>query len=164
MTVIEEFRVHLFLSKSVSWFFFSTDKLTSASKHSVSTHGSPNLSPNTSAQTSRRGSISSLSSVSSVLEEKDDDKIRCCHHCKDTLRKREIQMDEKDHTPEIVIVYQVNLGHGSFMVHWNTGQWHTHTWGYRFIDTLRIAGTGQWQWHTDTCCTGHTLTLWGQNN
>lgn len=82
------------------------NKLTSASKHSVSTHGSPNLSPNTSAQTSRRGSISSLSSVSSVLDEKDDDKIRCCQHCKDTLIKREMQMDEKDHTPEIVKVYQ----------------------------------------------------------
>lgn len=82
------------------------NKLTSASKHSVSTHGSPNLSPNTSAQTSRRGSISSLSSVSSVLEERDDDKIRCCQHCKDTLIKREMQMDEKDHTPEIVKVYQ----------------------------------------------------------
>ncbi|XP_075688540.1 rabenosyn-5 [Rhinoderma darwinii] len=82
------------------------NKLTSASKHSVSTHGSPNLSPNTSAQTSRRGSISSLSSVSSVLDEKDDDKIRCCQHCKDTLLKREMQMDEKDHTPEIVKVYQ----------------------------------------------------------
>ncbi|XP_073431081.1 rabenosyn-5 [Dendrobates tinctorius] len=82
------------------------NKLTSASKHSVSTHGSPNLSPNTSAQTSRRGSISSLSSVSSILEEKDDDKIRCCQHCKDTLLKRETQMDEKEHTPEIVKVYQ----------------------------------------------------------
>ncbi|XP_066453104.1 rabenosyn-5 [Eleutherodactylus coqui] len=82
------------------------NKLTSASKHSISTHGSPNLSPNTSAQTSRRGSISSLSSVSSVLEEKDDDKIRCCQHCKDTLLKREMQMDEKEHTPEIIKLYQ----------------------------------------------------------
>ncbi|XP_040264300.1 rabenosyn-5 [Bufo bufo] len=82
------------------------NKLTSASKHSISAHGSPNLSPNTSAQTSRRGSISSLSSVSSVLEEKDDDKIRCCQHCKDTLLKREMQMDEKEHTPEIVKIYQ----------------------------------------------------------
>ncbi|XP_018410727.1 PREDICTED: rabenosyn-5 [Nanorana parkeri] len=82
------------------------NKLTSASKHSASSHGSPNLSPNTSAQTSRRGSISSLSSVSSILEEKDDDKIRCCQHCKDTLLKREMQMDEKEHTPEIVRLYQ----------------------------------------------------------
>ncbi|OCT85779.1 rabenosyn-5 [Xenopus laevis] len=81
-------------------------KLTSASKHSLSAHGSPNLSPSSSAQTSRRGSISSLSSVSSVLEEKDDDKIRCCHHCKDTLLKREQQLDEKEHTPEIVKYYQ----------------------------------------------------------
>ncbi|KAM4722068.1 rabenosyn-5 [Rhinophrynus dorsalis] len=82
------------------------NKLTSASKQSLSAHGSPNLSPSSSAQTSRRGSISSLSSVSSVLEEKDDDKIRCCHHCKDTLLKREMQMDEKEYTPEIVKFYQ----------------------------------------------------------
>ncbi|XP_075039801.1 rabenosyn-5 [Mixophyes fleayi] len=82
------------------------NKLTSASKPSLSAHGSPNLSPGSSSQTSRRGSISSLSSVSSVLEEKDDDKIRCCLHCKDTLIKRETQMDEKDHTPEIVKIYQ----------------------------------------------------------
>ncbi|OCT83330.1 hypothetical protein XELAEV_18025869mg [Xenopus laevis] len=81
-------------------------KLTSASKHSLSAHGSPNLSPSSSAQQSRRGSISSLSSVSSVLEEKDDDKIRCCHHCRDTLLKREQQLDEKEHSPEIVKYYQ----------------------------------------------------------
>ncbi|CAH2312092.1 rabenosyn-5 [Pelobates cultripes] len=82
------------------------NKLTSASKHSLSSHGSPNLSPSSSTQTSRRGSISSLGSVSSVLEDKDDDKIRCCLHCKDTLLKREMQMDEKDHTPDIVKLYQ----------------------------------------------------------
>ncbi|KAM4650965.1 rabenosyn-5 isoform 2-T2 [Discoglossus pictus] len=82
------------------------NKLTSASKHSLSAHGSPNLSPSSSVQTSRRGSISSLSSVSSVLEDKDDDRIRCCQHCKDTLLKREMQMDEKEHTPEIVRFYQ----------------------------------------------------------
>ncbi|KAM9326217.1 rabenosyn-5 [Gastrophryne carolinensis] len=82
------------------------NKLTSASKHSAaSSHGSPNMSPNTSMQLSRRGSISSLSSVSSVLEERDD-KIRTCYHCKDTLLKREMQMDEKEHTPEIVRLYQ----------------------------------------------------------
>lgn len=82
------------------------NKLTSANKPSAMSHGSPNLSPNTSTQASRRGSISSLSSVSSVLEEKDDDKIRCCQHCKDTLLKLETQMDEKEHTPEIVRLYQ----------------------------------------------------------
>ncbi|KAG8435887.1 hypothetical protein GDO86_007109 [Hymenochirus boettgeri] len=86
------------------------NKLTSASKHSLSAHGSPNLSPVSSAQTSRRGSISSLSSVSSVLEEKDDDKIRCCRHCKDTLLKREQQLDEKEHSPEIVKYYQKLCG------------------------------------------------------
>lgn len=81
------------------------NKLTSASKDSLSTHTSPSQSPN-SVHGSRRGSISSMSSVSSVLDEKDDDRIRCCTHCKDTLLKREQQMDEKEHTPDIVKLYE----------------------------------------------------------
>lgn len=85
------------------WF---VDKLTSASKDSLSTHTSPSQSPN-SVHGSRRGSISSMSSVSSVLDEKDDDRIRCCTHCKDKLLKREQQMDEKEHTPDIVKLYEV---------------------------------------------------------
>ncbi|XP_004482416.2 rabenosyn-5 [Dasypus novemcinctus] len=80
-------------------------KLTSASKDALSTHTSPSQSPN-SIQGSRRGSISSVSSVSSVLDEKDDDRIRCCTHCKDTLLKREQQIDEKEHTPDIVKLYE----------------------------------------------------------
>lgn len=80
-------------------------KLTSASKDSLSTHTSPNQSPN-SVHGSRRGSISSVSSVSSVLDEKDDERIRCCVHCKDTLLKREQQMDEKERTPEIAKLYE----------------------------------------------------------
>ena len=83
-----------------------TDKLTSASKDSLSTHTSPSQSPN-SVHGSRRASISSVSSVSSVLDEKDDDRIRCCTHCKDTLLKREQQIDEKEHTPDIVKLYEV---------------------------------------------------------
>ncbi|XP_062387461.1 rabenosyn-5 [Sardina pilchardus] len=54
----------------------------------------------------RRGSISSLSSVSSVLEERDDDRIRCCHHCMDTLLKRQEKLEEKDHVPDIVKLYE----------------------------------------------------------
>ncbi|XP_047599890.1 rabenosyn-5 isoform X1 [Lutra lutra] len=81
------------------------NKLTSASKDSLSTHTSPSQSPN-SVHGSRRGSISSVSSVSSVLDEKDDDRIRCCTHCKDTLLKREQQIDEKEHTPDIVKLYE----------------------------------------------------------
>lgn len=81
------------------------NKLTSASKESLSTHTSPSQSPN-SVHGSRRGSISSMSSVSSVLDEKDDDRIRCCTHCKDTLLKREQQIDEKEHTPDIVKLYE----------------------------------------------------------
>lgn len=56
---------------------------------------------------SRRGSISSLSSVTSMLEEKDDEKIRCCHHCMDTLLKRQQKLEEKDHMPDIVKLYEV---------------------------------------------------------
>ncbi|KAM6924646.1 rabenosyn-5 isoform 2-T2 [Xenentodon cancila] len=55
---------------------------------------------------SRRGSISSLSSVTSMLEEKDDEKIRCCHHCMDTLLKRQQKLEEKDHVPDIVKLYE----------------------------------------------------------
>ncbi|XP_025930673.1 rabenosyn-5 isoform X2 [Apteryx rowi] len=80
-------------------------KLTSASKETLGSHTSPNSSPN-SVHGSRRGSISSISSVSSVLDEKDDDRIRCCQHCKDTLLKREQQIDEKEYTPEIVKLYE----------------------------------------------------------
>ncbi|XP_010151541.1 PREDICTED: rabenosyn-5 [Eurypyga helias] len=80
-------------------------KLTTASKEALASHSSPNSSPN-SVHGSRRGSISSVSSVSSVLEEKDDDRIRCCRHCKDTLLKREQQIDEREYTPEIVKLYE----------------------------------------------------------
>ncbi|NXK98115.1 RBNS5 protein, partial [Formicarius rufipectus] len=80
-------------------------KLTNASKEALGSHTSPNSSPN-SVHGSRRGSISSISSVSSVLDEKDDDRIRCCRHCKDTLLKREQQIDEKEYTPEIVKLYE----------------------------------------------------------
>ncbi|XP_068939973.1 rabenosyn-5 [Petaurus breviceps papuanus] len=81
-------------------------KLTSASKEaSLTSHTSPNQSPN-SVHGSRRGSISSMSSVSSVLDEKDDERIRCCGHCKDALLKREQQIDEKEHTPDIVKLYE----------------------------------------------------------
>nr|XP_027787716.1 rabenosyn-5 isoform X1 [Marmota flaviventris] len=81
------------------------NKLTSASKDSLSTHTSPSQSPN-SVHGSRRGSLSSLSSVSSVMDEKDDERIRCCGHCKDTLLKKEQQMDEKEHTPTVVKLYE----------------------------------------------------------
>ncbi|XP_074861304.1 rabenosyn-5 [Carettochelys insculpta] len=80
-------------------------KLTSASKEALTSHTSPNSSPN-SIHGSRRGSISSVSSVSSVLDERDDDRIRCCRHCKDTLLKREQQIDEREYTPDIVKLYE----------------------------------------------------------
>ncbi|XP_041130100.1 rabenosyn-5-like isoform X1 [Polyodon spathula] len=84
----------------------SAYKLTSATKEGMSFLGSPSLSPSSSVQGSRRGSISSMSSVSSVLDEKDDERIRCCRHCMCMLHKREQHMDEKDYAPEIVKFYE----------------------------------------------------------
>ncbi|XP_069353758.1 rabenosyn-5 [Eulemur rufifrons] len=81
------------------------NKLTSASKDALSAHTSPSQSPN-SVHGSRRGSVSSVSSVSSVLEDKDQDGVRCCTHCKDTLLKKEQQIDERQHTPDVVRLYE----------------------------------------------------------
>ncbi|XP_077427391.1 rabenosyn-5 isoform X2 [Vanacampus margaritifer] len=55
---------------------------------------------------SRRGSVSSLSSVTSMLDDKDEDKIRCCAHCMDTLLKRQHKLEQKDFVPDIVKLYQ----------------------------------------------------------
>lgn len=96
-----------------------TEKLISGTREALCVTGSPghSQSPPTgggsSGMGSRRGSISSLSSVTSMLEEKDDEKIRCCHHCMDTLLKRQQKLEEKDHVPDIVKLYEVN---GSFAV------------------------------------------------
>ncbi|XP_005387133.1 PREDICTED: rabenosyn-5 isoform X2 [Chinchilla lanigera] len=81
------------------------NKLTSASRDALSTHTSPSQSPG-SVHGSRRGSIGSVSSVSSVLDEKEDERIRCCGHCKDTLLRKEQQMDEREHTPAITKLYE----------------------------------------------------------
>lgn len=87
-------------------------KLISGTREALCVPGSPvhSQSPPTgggsSGMGSRRGSISSLSSVTSMLEEKDDEKIRCCHHCMDTLLKRQQKLDEKDHVPDIVKLYE----------------------------------------------------------
>ncbi|XP_003463229.1 rabenosyn-5 isoform X1 [Cavia porcellus] len=81
------------------------NKLTSASRDTLSTHTSPSQSPG-SVHGSRRGSIGSVSSVSSVLDEKEDERIRCCGHCKDTLLRKEQQMDEREHTPAITRLYE----------------------------------------------------------
>lgn len=87
-------------------------KLISGTREALCVPGSPvhSQSPPTgggsSGMGSRRGSISSLSSVTSMLEEKDDEKIRCCHHCMDTLLKRQQKLEEKDHVPDIVKLYE----------------------------------------------------------
>ncbi|KAF1390313.1 hypothetical protein PFLUV_G00056770 [Perca fluviatilis] len=67
---------------------------------------SPPTGGGSSGMGSRRGSISSLSSVTSMLEEKDDEKIRCCHHCMDTLLKIQQKLEEKDHMPDVVKLYE----------------------------------------------------------
>ncbi|CDQ76470.1 unnamed protein product [Oncorhynchus mykiss] len=87
-------------------------KLTSGTREARSVTGSQSQSPptggggNVSGMGSRRGSISSLSSVTSMLEEKDDERIRCCLHCMDTLMKRQQKLEEKDHVPDIVKLYE----------------------------------------------------------
>ncbi|KAM4610882.1 rabenosyn-5 isoform 1-T2 [Polymixia lowei] len=87
-------------------------KLTSGTREALCVPGSPGQTQSPpaggggSGMGSRRGSISSLSSVTSMLEEKDDEKIRCCHHCMDTLLKRQQKLEEKDHVPDIVKLYE----------------------------------------------------------
>ncbi|XP_037539887.1 rabenosyn-5 [Nematolebias whitei] len=87
-------------------------KLISGTREALCVPGSPGqtLSQPTggvgSGMGSRRGSISSLSSVASILEEKDDEKIRCCHHCMDTLLKRQQKLEEKEHVPVVVKLYE----------------------------------------------------------
>uniref|UniRef100_A0A3B5A5K9 Rabenosyn, RAB effector n=1 Tax=Stegastes partitus TaxID=144197 RepID=A0A3B5A5K9_9TELE len=87
-------------------------KLINGTREALCVPGSPGQSQSppagggSSGMGSRRGSISSLSSVTSMLEEKDDEKIRCCHHCMDTLLKRQQKLEEKDHVPDIVKLYE----------------------------------------------------------
>ncbi|KAJ8394758.1 hypothetical protein AAFF_G00041130 [Aldrovandia affinis] len=85
-------------------------KLTSGTREALCAPGSPGQSQSlpvgSSAPGSRRGSISSLSSVSSMLEEKDDDRVRCCRHCMDTLLRKQEKLEEKDHVPDVVKLYQ----------------------------------------------------------
>lgn len=42
-----------------------------------------------------------------MLEEKDDERIRCCQHCMDKLLKRQQKLEEKDNVPDIVKLYEV---------------------------------------------------------
>lgn len=93
-----------------------TEKLISGTREALCIAGSPvhsqslpsgGGSSSSSGMGPRRGSISSLSSVTSMLEEKDDEKIRCCHHCMDKLLKRQEKLEEKDHVPDVVKLYEV---------------------------------------------------------
>lgn len=96
-----------------SAFGLFTEKLSSGTREAHSITGSPVHSQsltsggNSGGLGPRRGSISSLSSVTSMLEEKDDEKIRCCHHCMDKLLKIQQKLEEKDHVPDIVKLYEV---------------------------------------------------------
>lgn len=95
------------------WSSLLLDKLTSGTREALCVPGSPRqgASPGgggpTMQQSSRRGSITSLSSVSSVLEEKDEDRIRSCRHCMDALLRYQHKLEEKDHVPDIVKLYEV---------------------------------------------------------
>lgn len=90
---------------------FVSDKLTTGTKEALYAPGSPGQRGSPGAQVApqipRRGSISSISSVTSVLEEKDEDRVRCCHHCMDTLMRHQHKLEEKDHVPDIVKLYEV---------------------------------------------------------
>lgn len=96
-------------------FCLFTEKLITGTREALCVPGSPVQSQSppagggggSSGMGSRRGSISSLSSVTSMLEDKDDEKIRCCHHCMDTLLKIQHKLEEKDHVPDIVKLYEV---------------------------------------------------------
>ncbi|XP_030639719.1 rabenosyn-5 [Chanos chanos] len=87
-------------------------KLTSGTREALCGQGSPrqNSSPGTGNPAAqpmpRRGSITSISSVSSVLEEKDEDRIRSCRHCMDALLRHQHKLEEKDHVPDIVRLYE----------------------------------------------------------
>uniref|UniRef100_A0A8C1UY67 Rabenosyn, RAB effector n=1 Tax=Cyprinus carpio TaxID=7962 RepID=A0A8C1UY67_CYPCA len=86
-----------------------SDKLTSGTREALwapGQSGSPGSAGPVIQQTSRRGSITSISSVTSVLEEKDEDRVRCCHHCMDTLLRQQHKLEEKDHVPDIVKLYE----------------------------------------------------------
>ncbi|CAN0100250.1 unnamed protein product [Lampetra fluviatilis] len=52
----------------------------------------------------RRGSASSVGSL--LLEDKDDDRVRCCRHCREALVRHEHQMDEQHRQPAIVALYE----------------------------------------------------------
>ncbi|KAK2899079.1 hypothetical protein QQF64_031485 [Cirrhinus molitorella] len=84
-------------------------KLTSGTREALwapGQSGSPGTAVPMMQQTSRRGSINSISSVTSVLEEKDEDRVRCCHHCMDALLRHQHKLEEKDHVPDIVKLYE----------------------------------------------------------
>ncbi|XP_061625668.1 rabenosyn-5 isoform X1 [Phyllopteryx taeniolatus] len=81
-------------------------KLINGTREALSVPGSRSQSQSPGGMGSRRGSLSSLSSVTSMLDEKDDEKIRCCRHCMDTLLKRQHKLEERDFVPDIVKLYE----------------------------------------------------------
>ncbi|XP_057685920.1 rabenosyn-5 isoform X2 [Corythoichthys intestinalis] len=81
-------------------------KLINGTREALSFAGSRSQSQSPSGVGSRRGSVSSMSSVTSVIDDKDDEKIRCCRHCTDTLRKKQHKLDDKDFVPDIVKLYE----------------------------------------------------------
>lgn len=98
-----------------------SDKLTTGTKEALYAPGSPGQRGSPGAQVvpqiPRRGSISSISSVTSVLEEKDEDRVRCCHHCMDALMRHQHKLEEKDHVPDIVKLYEVPAAEKSHAIY-----------------------------------------------
>ncbi|XP_067836854.1 rabenosyn-5, partial [Heptranchias perlo] len=80
-------------------------KLTSAVRASVTAGGSPCAADQTagSGESARRLSVAS---VSSLLEEKEDDRIMSCQHCRGILEQRERRLEEKDSSPVIAQLYE----------------------------------------------------------
>nr|XP_012604014.1 rabenosyn-5 [Microcebus murinus] len=75
------------------------NKLTSASREALGAEASPGQ--------SRRGSVGSVGSSASLLEDREEDGlIRTCRHCKDTLLRHQERLDERDRTPEVASLYQ----------------------------------------------------------
>ncbi|XP_078064977.1 rabenosyn-5, partial [Mustelus asterias] len=79
-------------------------KLTKAVRASV-TAGGNSGGPDRGAGTLESGRRLSVSSVSSLLEEKDDDRIMTCQHCKGILEQRERRLEEKESSPVILQLY-----------------------------------------------------------
>ncbi|GCC42993.1 hypothetical protein chiPu_0027069, partial [Chiloscyllium punctatum] len=56
------------------------------------------------------GRRQSVSSIGSLLEDRDDDGILSCQHCKGILEQQERRLDERESSPVITQLYTVRHG------------------------------------------------------